>query len=188
MERTGPFSSFRTKKESEFTVLFRPHIKSLYQSAYRWTFNPHDAEDLVQDLALVLVSRVAEMATIDRLRPWMLKIMYRRFVDLHRRQIANPVIAEHKLGSDSSNIVDILVSERETPAGQFALARQRKSIQRELDRLDVSQRVVVMLFDVEGFTIKEIANIVDIPEGTVKSRLHRAHAQLKNSIPKGTFF
>lgn len=136
----------------------------------------------MQDLAETAVRRASELATMDKLRPWLLKIMYHRFVDWHRRHKVNPVVAEHALSEDDAAIVDLAASARLSPETLFEQTRLRRNLRQALQKLEVDQRAMVMLFDVEGYSIREIASIVDIPEGTVKSRLHRARAQLKNAI------
>jgi len=186
MKTLGLFKLSKKKQEEDFARLFRPHIRGLYQSAYRWTLSTHDAEDLVQDVAETVMTRVSELAAMEQPRAWLLKIMYRRFVDLYRRRKANPVVAEHTLDEDTLDT--LLISEQEQPEEQLALSRLRHNVSLALESLDADQRVTVMLFDIDGYSIKEIAKILDLPEGTVKSRLHRSRAKLKNAISDGTFF
>ena len=184
-----PIPFIRSKQKSQatdFTTLFRPHIRGLYQSAYRWTLNPEDAEDLVQDVAEIAMNRMADFASVEQPRSWLLKILYRRFVDLYRRRKANPVTTEHQL--DPENIPVLEAEQQDEPEELLALAQVRDKVQAALAELDADHRVTVMLFDVEGYSIKEIAKLLDLPEGTVKSRLHRSRAKLKNVISDGTFF
>ena len=177
---------FKRKPKHDFALLFRPHIRGLYQAAYRWTLSPQDAEDLVQDVAETVMSRVEELASVDKPRSWLLKIMYRRFVDLYRRRKADPVIAEHAMIEEG--LPDFPLSEDQQPDEQLALTRVRHKVRKALETLDAEHRVTVVLFDIEGYSVKEIAKILDLPEGTVKSRLHRSRAKLKNAIRDGTFF
>jgi len=164
----------------QFTILFRPHIKALYRIAYRWTWNVQDAEDLVQDLALKVMDRVHEMAEIERLQPWLLKIMYRRFVDIYRRKKNSPVLAEYDLPEDGGSLVDRLIDSN-GPDNQLYLNQLKTILRQRIDELDPDQKAAVMLYDAEGFSIKEIASITETKESTVKSRLHRARSHLKNN-------
>lgn len=184
MKKSRTVVPINKKQESAFASLFRPYIGNLYQSAYRWTLNPHDAEDLVQDLAETVVKRLSELAAVDKPRPWLLRVMYNRFVDLHRRTKANPVVTEHALAEEDAAIVDLAASEQLSPESLLEQTRLRRKLLQALRELDATQRAMVMLFDVEGYSIREIAAIVDVPEGTVKSRLFRARTQLKSSISR----
>ena len=69
----------------------RPHLQSLYRQAIRYTENRDDAEDLVQDLLLKLFPRLDELERIDRLPPWLARVLYRLFVDDFRRRQRSPI-------------------------------------------------------------------------------------------------
>ncbi len=172
--------------EDRFSQLFRPHIQDLYRTAYRWTQSPQSAEDLVQDLALRVIERVDEMAAVERLRPWLLKIMYRRFIDIHRRAVSNPVICEH-CAPEGIPALEEQICDAGCPEKEFELDRLRQALEREINSLEPAQKAAVMLYDGEGYTIKEIAEIMNTTEGTVKSRLHRARSRLKKLLSLETF-
>jgi RNA polymerase sigma-70 factor, ECF subfamily len=181
----------QTHQGDSFARLFGPHIQNLYRTAYRWTQSQHSAEDLVQDLALRVMDRVEEMKSVERLLPWLITIMYRRFVDLHRRAVKSPVV----YGNCMNNSDIALLKENEEaqeecndPEWQLTLTRLRESLHEEIEKLDVGQKVAIMLYNAEGYTIKEIAEIMNTSEGTVKSRIHRARAHLKKFISMETFF
>src|SRR5215217_7943663 len=76
---------------AEFDQLLRDHVPSLYRSAYRWTGSEHRAEDLVQELLVRLYPKLAELRGVERLRPWVMRVMYRIFVDQVRRERSSPV-------------------------------------------------------------------------------------------------
>lgn len=159
-----------------YTALVRPHIAALHRVAWRWTRNRHAAEDLVQDTLLKVVDRIAEMRRIEQLRPWLVKVMYRHFVDLYRRDKRSPVDHAIEVRPDLTAGADPI----EALEWQQMLAGA-------LECLEPDHRDVILLHDVEGYTGPEVAEILGISPGTVKSRLHRARERLKNLIDPGTF-
>jgi len=171
----------RGNAKEEFTFLVGPHVEVMYRMAWHWTQCREDAEDLVQDVLLKVAPRVAEMRAVDKLRPWLIRILYRRFVDLYRRQAASPV--EEDPGPawpdvvldfpDHCNFVERL---------QF-----HDLLRKAVNELEMPFREVILLHDVEGYALMEVAEILNINLGTVKSRLYRARKALKKSIQLGTF-
>ncbi|MCA1798868.1 MAG: RNA polymerase sigma factor [Xanthomonadaceae bacterium] len=159
-----------------YTALVRPHISALQRVAWRWTRDRQAAEDLVQDVLLKVVDHIAEMRTIEQLRPWLVKIMYRRFVDLYRRDTRSPVDRAVEADPDRAAGPD--------PIEAF---EWQQLLAGALAQLEPDHRDVILLHDVEGYTGPEVAEILEINEGTVKSRLHRARERLKNLIDPGTF-
>jgi RNA polymerase sigma-70 factor (ECF subfamily) len=174
---------FRAQKGKEqFAHLLRPHIELMYRMAYRWTRSQEDAEDLVQDVLIKLANRVEEMLAVEQLRPWLIKVVYRRFVDLYRREQSSPLVRIDRDADESS------------PIGQAAAAEdiegrleQQQVVAGALDALDDDQRDVILLYAVEGYTALEIAEILDVNVGTVKSRLQRARERLKKILGPGPF-
>ena len=173
----------RTKDPAgEFDRLLRPLVPFLFQHAYRWTAARDQAEDLVQELLLRLYPRLPELMRLDRLQPWVLKVMYRIFVDQHRREKKSPVRPMHET-SAGEGLPD-------NPGDQFPDAApgppelvERQLIRERLEsawlRLGEDHRVVVAMHDIQGYRMEELAKFLDVPTGTVKSRLHRARARLR---------
>lgn len=175
----------RQNQQTRFTHLLRPHVDLMYRMAYRWTHSQHDAEDLVQDVMAKLIGKVGEMEQIEQLRPWLLKILYRRYVDLYRRSQRSPVISLDRPGDEEAHD-DCLDCAADTPC-QFERLDLQQTLEQALAQLDDSQRDTILLHDVEGYTAEEVAGILDTELGTVKSRLHRARKKLQKSLRPGTF-
>ncbi|OGT73779.1 MAG: hypothetical protein A3H44_02700 [Gammaproteobacteria bacterium RIFCSPLOWO2_02_FULL_57_10] len=162
----------------------------MYRMAYRWTRSEADAEDIVQDVLIRLADRVDEMLQIEQLRPWLIKCVYRRFVDLYRSQESNPLQAESSLFGISSEMDDeapSLASLQADPRDDYAQLDDREALLKALETLDDDQRDVVLLHDAEGYSASEVAEILEENIGTVKSRLHRARNKLKIFLEAGTF-
>lgn len=171
----------RPNPQQRFENLLRPHIEFLYRMAYRWTNSQDRAEDLVQELLIKLVPRVEEMEQVESLRPWLLRILYNRYVDDYRRDRSSPIdTSQSGWNPDDDDAPDAdIVSQAVDPIPSGEQEELRQSLHKALSLLEPEQRDVVLLHDMEGYTAEEIAEIMAIQVGTVKSRLHRARARLK---------
>jgi RNA polymerase sigma-70 factor (ECF subfamily) len=154
----------------------------MYRMAYRWTLHPAEAEDLVQDVLVSLVPRVARLETVEKLGPWLIKVLYHRFVDLYHRRSISPLDQSVSWNDDDCDLAYFTAETRdESPEQEL-----RCALNSALMALDPGWRHVVLLHDVEGYTAIEVAEILDLNVGTVKSRLHRAHRKLKKILESGT--
>jgi RNA polymerase sigma-70 factor (ECF subfamily) len=167
-------------RHSQFEQLVSPYLQRLYHLAYRYTGQREDAEDLVQELMLKLYPRLDELKTIDKLGPWLTRILYRQFVDSFRRQQRSPVdyTDEEIPASDEHN------DEDSGPFHASSIELTREMLSHALDQLKQEQRMLIMLHDVEGYNLQEINDMTDIPIGTLKSRLSRARKKLQSIIQK----
>jgi RNA polymerase sigma factor (sigma-70 family) len=174
-----------TSDAVEFERLLRVHVPALYRSAYRWTGAVDRAEDLVQQLLVRLYPRLEELRALDQLRPWALRVMYRIFVDQLRRERASPVqfgadpLADAELPSGAD---DAWLDPGPGPVELTEQELTQERLLRAWERLGEEHRMVLSLHDVEDYTLPELAQIMDIPLGTLKSRLHRARARLRELL------
>lgn len=155
-----------------FEMLVQPHYEVLYRTAYRLTRSKHDAEDLAQEVCVRAYPRLAELASLEQPRSWLLRVMYRVFIDWSRRYERSHVA--------SMEVVDVLgmASEEPEPPELAERAVVARNLDRAWRRLDREQRTLLALHDVEGRSLAEINEITGIKEGTLKSRLHRARVRL----------
>lgn len=163
----------------------------MYRMAFRWTQNQADAEDVVQEVLTNLAGRLDEMESIENLKSWLIKVLYNKFVDRYRQQnrrlelpeidFGLPTLSES--GSQESLIDTFADCESTGPSNQAGL---QMTLQKAVGILETSQRDVLLLHDAEGYSDSEIAEILDISKGTVKSRLHRARRKVKKFINRGT--
>ncbi|WP_444903673.1 RNA polymerase sigma factor [Microbulbifer sp. CnH-101-E] len=167
----------RRSRNARFAELIHPHIRQLYRMAFRWTGNREEAEDLVQDVLASLLTRSVALEKIQRLGPWLIKVLYNRYVDLYRRRRSSPIDEE----------VDWETVASGTPEkGLSSQVEMQRILLQALSKLEVDWRDTVLLHDVEGYSLLEVADILGISVGTVKSRLHRAHKKLKKLLGEGT--
>lgn len=154
-------------------------MKRLYNLAYRFTGQRADAEDLVQDLLLKLYPRLEEMQAIEKLSPWLSKVLYRQYVDQYRRQQRSPISF---MNEDEEVVYESHASDTAGPAENVNSELTQGILTDAMDKLNEDQRVLVMLHDVEGYGLPEISNMTDVPVGTLKSRLSRARAKLREIL------
>lgn len=161
------------EKEQSFETIVSPHMKNLYKVAYQYTGTKHDAEDLLQDLLEYLFSKQKELRNIEKLKPWLMKCLYHRFIDLYRKKQRQPDLDD----IDDDNVQPLFLH-----FDNHLKDEQSKEIYNAMDKLSTDQRAVVTLHDINGYTLPELAEIMDTPLGTLKSNLHRARATLKKHI------
>lgn len=160
-----------------------PLLPNLYGAALRLTRNPQDAEDLVQETYLRAYRGFAGFEEGTNLRAWMYRILMNTFINTYRKRQREPVT----VGDDE--IEDWYLFDRLGGSGVEASAESEvlerlpdEDVQRALEALPENFRMAVLLADVEGFSYKEIAEILDIPIGTVMSRLHRGRKALQKAL------
>ncbi len=163
-------------EQDDFEVLLKPHIDSLYKLAWRFTGNQNDAEDLVQSFLLKLFNQQDKLAEVEVLKPWLARSIYNFFVSDYRKHKRDPL-----KNSDELDDFDSMVDEQDPYALQEADSMGTLWM-KLLDELPPEQRSIVLMHDIEGYALNEVAEIIGIPLGTVKSRLCRARDKLKTFL------
>jgi len=153
----------------------------LYRMSFRLAGNQAEAEDLFQDVLAKVYPRVGELIDIDDPGSWLCRVMYNHFIDNRRRFARQRLVAvsEDRL-PDGTGIEDMPGN-----AGPALDAERRDNIMRldnALRQLSDEHRLVVLLHDTEGYKLQEIQELTDTPVGTLKSRLHRARARLREIL------
>lgn len=149
------------------------HIDDIYRTAKRLTRSESEADDLVQETYMQAWKSFSQYEVGTNCRAWLYKILFNKF-DHHRRK----QFTQSKYFQEA----DELVFEFSTSTPSVPEYLTDDEVIGALDRLPIHYRSVVMLADVHEFDYKEVAQILDIPIGTVMSRLNRARTQLKKSL------
>jgi RNA polymerase sigma-70 factor (ECF subfamily) len=161
-----------------------PMLSSLYGAALRMTRNPADAEDLVQETYLRAYRGFAGFQEGTNLKAWLYRILTNSYNNTYRKRQREPQIVDGPDDIDEWYLFDRLGARNvEGSAEEEVLERiPDEDVKRALESLPENFRMPVMLADVEGFSYKENAEIMDTPIGTVMSRLHRGRKALEKAL------
>lgn len=169
-----------------FDRLLRPQLPRLFRLACRLTASRVDADDLFQELLTRVYLRLDELEALADPASWLARVMYNLFIDDRRRYARERlrVLSEAELDGHG---IDALGDGRD--GLQDVVRRERlQLLDRALAELSEDHRLAILLHDVEGYKIVEIQEITGDPAGTVKSRLHRGRARLRELLQEhGTF-
>ena len=158
-------------------------MDQLYAAALRYTKNPEDARDLVQDTYLKAFNSFHQFEEGTNLRAWLYRVLTTTFINTYRKDQRRPQLASGELEDWQLAEAQSHTSDLGKSAEVEALENLPDSdIKRALQEIPEEFRIAVYLADVEGFSYKEIANIVEVPAGTVMSRLHRGRKLLREKL------
>ena len=166
-----------------FEAAAMPFVDSLYNTAYRMARNAEDAEDLVQETYLKAYKYYDKFEEGTNLKAWLFRIMKNSFINGYRKRQSQPP------ESAFSEIEDLFEAQLSDEAGQIKNPEEEllesvlnEDIQKALDSLRDDYRMVILLVDLEGFSYKEAAEILEVPVGTVMSRLYRGRRMLEKVL------
>ncbi len=163
-----------------------PYASQLYAAALRMTRNAADAEDLVQETFLKAFRAYDTFAEGTNLKAWLYRILTNNYINRYRKQSRRP--SEVELGE----VEDLYLYRRVATAGTREASRSAEEevldgfvdadVRQALESLPEHFRFPVLLADVEGFSYKEMSEMLDVPIGTVMSRLHRGRKALQKAL------
>ncbi|MFT4833731.1 MAG: RNA polymerase sigma factor (sigma-70 family) [Marinoscillum sp.] len=165
-----------------FNEEFMPHLTAMYNFAFRLTLDEDDSKDLVQDTYMKSYRFINSFQQGTNAKAWLYRILKNSFINDYRKKSKQPAKVDYNevenfYNSDDVNddaTVDLRIDTvRDLIGDEITIA---------LNSLDVDFRTVIILCDLEGFKYEEMAKILDIPIGTVRSRLHRARNLLKEKL------
>jgi RNA polymerase sigma-70 factor, TIGR02947 family len=161
-----------------------PLLPSLYGAALRMTRNPSDAEDLLQDTYLRAFRGFGGFKEGTNLKAWLYRILTNNFINTYRKKQRQPQIVEGPDDIDEWYLFDKLGAQnvQESAEDQVLDRLPDTDVKQALESIPENFRIPVLLADVEGFSYKEIADIMETPIGTVMSRLHRGRKALERAL------
>ena len=172
--------------QADFAELAMPFMSGLYAAALRMTRNPTDAEDLVQETYLRAYRGFGGFQEGTNLKAWLYKILTNTYINIYRAKKRRP---------DMETLDDVedfylyrriggleAVDADRSPEAEVLDSIPETAVTEAVEALPEQFRMAVLLADVEGFSYKEIADIMDVPIGTVMSRLHRGRKQLQRRL------
>ncbi len=169
-----------------FEKEFMPHLDAMYNFALKLTADEDDAQDLVQDTCLKAYRFINSFEPGTYAKAWLFRILKNNFINDYRKKSRGPFKVEFEWVEQSISGED----EAAEPAYFADLQAETVNdmlgdeITAALQSLPVDFRMIIILCDLEEFSYEEMAKILDIPIGTVRSRLHRARALLKTKLVK----
>ena len=173
-----------TKEEqaARFSRDVMPFLDSLYGAALRMTRNPSDAEDLVQETTLKAFAAFDSFTEGTNLRAWLFRILTNSYINQYRKQQRQPLqTSADELSDGQLNDVGEHLGLRSAEAEALDQLADAEIVD-ALAALPDDFRMAVYLADIEGFSYKEIAEIMETPVGTVMSRLSRGRKQLRELL------
>lgn len=174
----GAGERMHASQAEQFEALVGPYFDHLYRVAYRLTGSSHDAEDLVQTLFLKLYPKTRELQRIDALKPWLVRALYNAFVDQWRRRNGTTT----PTAEDPEAELAAVPSDVPEPAYQTDLDLRLEVVAEAVNMLDPKHRSLIVLHDMEGYSLAELKALLNLPTGTLKSRLFRGRAHLRSLL------
>lgn len=170
------------RKQEDFNDEMIPHLDALYNFALRLTSEPNDAEDLVQDTVVKAYRFFDSYEKGTNAKAWLFRILKNSYINKYRKQSKKPQEVDYD--EVSSFYESIRAARTDTSDLEDRMYRDLMDDELSLALEDLPEdfRTVVLLCDVEGFTYEEIANMLDVPIGTIRSRLHRGRNLLKSQL------
>ncbi len=170
------------EKAEIFDAEFMPHVDSMYNFAHRLTFDEDDAKDLVQDTYLKAFRFINSFERGTNAKAWLFRILKNSFINEFRKKSKQPSKVDYNEVEQFYNSDDAgekITTDLRVETVQHMIGDE---ISGALNSIAVDFRTVIILSDLEGFTYEEMSKILDIPIGTVRSRLHRARNMLKEKL------
>lgn len=175
-----------------FSQRIEENMDSLYSLALRLTRNPADAEDLVAESVSKAWLSINSLKDKNRFRPWMFRILHNAFISQYRKASIRPTESHYDENTDTHDKEEIsclLIKQPNeflnwwaNPEREFSNQLLGNDIMKAIESLPEAFRVTVLLVNVEGFSYDEAARILDVPPGTIRSRMKRGRTLLQKAL------
>lgn len=170
---------------SAFEQLVLAHEKMVYHIALRMLANSEDAKDISQEAFLKAYRNMQNFDERAAFSTWIYRITVNACIDEMRRRKGKPSVSLEREMQDEEGAWALQVAdERETPEEALLRRERQRELLLAMERLSPEHKAVLVLRDLRGFSYEEVSEMLEMPLGTVKSRICRARAQLKEEILK----
>ncbi len=169
----------KTASRKEFKLLTYPHMSLMYNVALKYCGNVFDAEDIVQETYLMAFYKFHQLREKSKCKPWLLTILRNNFLKTYQKKKSQQKLSE-------TDYIDHLKTSLTAQTAEDILTKvsAQQEIQKAMDQLPPKYKEVLLLYYTNEMLYKEIANALQIPIGTVMSRLTRAREGLKSLLLK----
>lgn len=170
------------QKQADFESEMLPHLDAIYNFALKLSGEPNDAEDLVQETIVKAFRFFNSYEKGTNAKAWLFRILKNSYINIYRKKSRQPNQVDY---DEVATYYETVRSDyKDTTDMEDIMYRELMDddVTRALSQLPEDFRTVVMLCDVEGFTYEEIANMLDVPIGTIRSRLHRGRNLLRTQL------
>src|SRR5215471_9414357 len=176
----------QANEDAAYDELVRTYSASIFHVAYRMLGDSAEASDIVQEIFLKVFRNIGGFKGEAALKTWIFKIAFSEILNRlrwwkRRYRFATVSLDDQPNGTGSAH-AHCLASSGPSPEQALQSKEQETAIQQALRRLSSEHRSIIVLRDIEGFSYNEIADVLGVSVGTVKSRLARARADLKKSL------
>ncbi len=169
------------ERDRVFMDEFYPHADALFNFAYHLTYNSANAEDLVQEAFSKAYRSIESYRQGTNAKAWLFKILKNAFINDYRKKSKRPTQVDYE-DIRAQDAVDSSYVQSPDLRHEIFQGMLGDEVSNALNELPDDFKTVVLLCDIEGFTYEEMAKIIDIPIGTVRSRIHRARKQLAEKL------
>ena len=175
MKSSKRIAPLNDNNEVSFEQLLSMYMDRLYSFALRLTNDEDNAKDLLQECCLTAFEKFHQLKEVQKFKPWIFQIMHRKFLNSYRRK-KEPQLIDIELNEELLTATDELFDKNkyENLIGD--------EVQNAFDFLPFEFREIILLADIEELPYRDISEILDIPMGTVASRLYRGHSLLKEKL------
>lgn len=177
-------SKSQSPEQERFEREFLPHLEALHTFAFHLSYNEEDADDLVQETFLKAFRFIEKFEEGTNAKAWLFKILKNAYINQYRKESRQPSFVDYEE-------VNVYQEEEEGLSSSYYDLREEvfdqmmgDEVSTALNALPEEFRTVIWLCDIEGFSYEEIAQIIEIPIGTVRSRLFRARNMLKEKLKR----
>jgi RNA polymerase sigma factor (sigma-70 family) len=172
----------KAEQDAIFEEEFLPHADALYNFAYHLNYDEDDANDLVQETYMKAYRFVGNYERGTNAKAWLFKILKNAFINEYRKKSKRPAQVDYEEVITYQDEEDSQYSSYMDLREEMFQSMMGDEVTNAINSLPVDFRTVILLCDIEGFKYEEISKIIDIPIGTVRSRLHRARNMLKEQL------
>jgi RNA polymerase sigma-70 factor (ECF subfamily) len=176
--------AFKEGDQEAFATLYDRHSRALINFFYKMCYDRALAEDLMQDTFLKLLRHRGKYRPEASFKTFLYTVAKNLWIDRHRSQKAAPrtVSAELRVQEDGATLGDLLPAGTESPVARLADHEAADLVRQALLDLPEAQRLVFVMAEAQGLRYREIAKVLDIPVGTVKSRMNAAVTRLRGLL------